>query len=60
MRFIYGIIVLFVCIWLINVLFGKSIKQIKVNYEKADTTIIIKNGNPDTVITKKSLPWYLK
>ncbi len=38
----------------------KITSEIKENYSKPDTTIVIKNGKADTVITKKSIPSWLK
>lgn len=35
-------------------------KRLKENYTMPDTTIIIKNGIEDTVIKKRTLPWWLK
>jgi len=40
--------------------FGKGLKKMKEGYLKADTTITIRNGHPDTVITKKSKPWWME
>lgn len=54
------IISLFVGIMIVIYLFGGMIKQAQTNYLKADTSVVITNGKADTVITKKTLPWYLK
>lgn len=54
------IISLFVVIMVVVFLFGGMVKQVQTNYLKADTSVVITNGKADTVITKKTLPWYLK
>jgi hypothetical protein len=54
------IISLFAAITIVVVLFGGMIKRVQTNYLKADTSVVITNGKADTVITKKTLPWYLK
>lgn len=60
MRIVMFICYVFVAFTLVSLLFGKVIKEMKTNYLKADTSIVITNGKPDTIITKKTLPWYLK
>lgn len=50
----------FVACLIIVAIFNKAIKEMKANYVKSDTSIIITNGRADTIITKKTLPWYLK
>lgn len=60
MKIIGAIISLFIALWLINVLFGKAIKQVKENYSKPDTTLTFKNGKWDTTITIKQLPSWMK
>lgn len=63
-RFILGlaiVIILIVCVTCIMVGGIKELgTKVKAEYLKPDTTITIKNGRPDTVIVKKSQPWWLK
>lgn len=51
---------LIMCIILFNVLFKEAIKDFKVNYQKPDTTITVKNGKYDTAIVIRKLPFWLK
>jgi len=60
MRLLYYIVISFAAISLFLWLFDAQIGYIKSNYVKPDTSIVVTNGKPDTLITKRTLPWYLK
>lgn len=60
MKIIGFIISSFVACLIIVAIFGNAIKELKANYVKSDTSIVITNGKADTIITKKTLPWYLR
>lgn len=53
------LIILFLCI-LLAYLLNNRFKYIKSNYSGYDTSIVYKNNKWDTIITKKTLPSWLK